>query len=67
MGAELRDVPGKFSFRDAKEFHWEPTLPSKAGAVVECPELEGFYSCRGFISRNEARAFVQLARRCVQD
>ena len=65
MGAELRDVPGQFSFRDTKEYLWDPPRPSPGSGILECPALKGFYSFRGFLSRDEARAIASMAGRMV--
>ena len=59
MGAELRDVPGKFSFRDATEYRWDPA--QTCNGATECPQLPGLYSFRGFLSKDETGAIANMA------
>lgn len=63
MGGELRDVPGHFSFRDAQEVIWDPRPSSASKAALECPQLPGFYSVRGFLKPEEVSAIVAMAER----
>jgi hypothetical protein len=62
MDGELRDVPGKFSFRDARQVVWDPPRPSTCEAL-ECPEQPGLYSFRGFLTSSEARSIAVMAER----
>eukprot|EP00277_Geminigera_cryophila_P021761 CAMPEP_0179476084 /NCGR_PEP_ID=MMETSP0799-20121207/55154_1 /TAXON_ID=46947 /ORGANISM="Geminigera cryophila, Strain CCMP2564" /LENGTH=125 /DNA_ID=CAMNT_0021286021 /DNA_START=60 /DNA_END=433 /DNA_ORIENTATION=- len=64
MGAELRDVPGKFSFRDTREFVWDPPRhDSASNMLMECPVLPGLYVYRNLLSNTQTRSIADMAER----
>jgi len=61
MGAELRDVPGAFSYRDTRPERWAPS--GATTRAQECPSLPGLWLARRALEPEEAERVAEMTER----